>query len=71
MSGLDAVVTCYDPKSEGFKRISAQSVQKGSSCVYGVSFLVYERSTGRFVEFFCGVKSTRDEAKKTSAPSFR
>ena len=28
------------------------------------SFLVFERGTGRFLEFFCGSKSTRSEAKK-------
>ena len=32
--------------------------------MYGPSFLVYERSTNRFLEFFCGTKSTRSEAKK-------
>ena len=32
--------------------------------MYGPSFLVYERTTGRFLEFFCGNKSSRSEAKK-------
>jgi hypothetical protein len=32
--------------------------------MYGPSFLVYERSTGRFLEWFCGTKSTRTESKK-------
>ena len=32
--------------------------------MYGPSFLVFERSTGKFYEFFCGSKSTRTEAKK-------
>ena len=31
--------------------------------MYGPSFLVYERSQGRFLEFFCGNKSARNEAK--------
>ena len=33
--------------------------------MYGLSFLVYERSTGRFLEFFCGSKSTRSERAKS------
>ena len=32
--------------------------------MYGPSFLVFERSSGRLLEFFCGSKSTRGEAKK-------
>ena len=34
-------------------------------CQYGPSFLVYERSTGRFLEFFCGNKSSRSEARNS------
>jgi len=32
--------------------------------MYGPSFLVYEKSTGCFLEFFCGNKSSRTESKK-------
>ena len=35
--------------------------------MYGPSFLVFERSTGHFVEFFCGTKSTRGQAKNISS----
>jgi hypothetical protein len=31
-------------------------------CMYGTSFLVFERTLGRFLEFFCGTKSTRPVA---------
>ena len=58
------MIVNYDPESDEFKRIAAQSLEKESHCMYGPSFLVFERSTGRFLEFFCGTKSTRSEAKK-------
>lgn len=64
MSDRDALIASYDPNSDEFKRIAATSAEKESSCMYGVEFLVFERSTGRFLEFFCGTKSTRSEAKK-------
>ena len=64
MTDTDAVLVNYDPDSDEFKRIAAQSLEKESHCMYGPSFLVFERSTGRFLEFFCGSKSTRSEAKK-------
>ena len=32
--------------------------------MYGPSFLVYEKSTAAFYEFFCGNKSSRQESKK-------
>ncbi len=63
MTDTDAVLVNYDPESEEFKRIAATSLEKESHCMYGPSFLVVERSTGRFLEFFCGSKSTRSEAK--------
>ena len=64
MTDTDAVLVNYDPESEEFKRIAATSLEKESHCMYGPSFLVIEESTGRFLEFFCGSKSTRSEAKK-------
>lgn len=64
MSDKEAIVANYDPTSEEFQRIQAASGEKDSGCMYGVSFLLYERSSGRFLEYFCGTKSTRVEAKK-------
>lgn len=64
MSDTDSVIAVYDVKSAEFQRIQAQSAEKESHCMYGPSFLVYERSTGRFLEYFCGTKSARSEAKK-------
>lgn len=64
MTDMEALVISYAPESEEFKRIQAQSLQTDSHCQYGPSFLVYERSTGRFLEFFCGNKSSRRESGK-------
>ena len=64
MTDSEAIIVNYDPETNEFKRIAAQSLEKESHCMYGPSFLVYERSTGRFLEFFCGNKSSRSEAKK-------
>lgn len=61
------IVTVYDVNDPEFKRIQTQSAEKDSGCMYGPSFLVYERSTGQFLEFFCGTKSARMEAKKLYA----
>ena len=59
MSDKEAIIVCHDHESDEFKRIAAKSLEKESHCMYGPSFLVFERSSGRFLEFFCGSKSTR------------
>lgn len=64
MTDLEALLVSYNNESPEFKRIAAQSMEKESHCMYGPSFLVIERSTGRFLEFFCGSKTLRAEAKK-------
>lgn len=64
LSDKDAIVESYDPTSEEFKRIQATSEERDSGCMYGVEFLVYERTTGRFLSFYCGTKTSRSEAGK-------
>lgn len=64
MNDKEAIIVVHDNTSPEFQRIAAQSQEKESGCMYGPSFLVFERTTGRFYEFFCGSKSTRTEAKK-------
>jgi hypothetical protein len=64
MSHWDAIITSYDPDSPEFLRIAAKSLDKESNCMYGPSFLVIERNNWqRPLEFFCGTKSSRTEAK--------
>jgi hypothetical protein len=64
LSDTEAIITNYDMESDEFQRIADESLKKDSGCMYGPSFLVYERTTGRFLEWFCGTKSTRSESKK-------
>jgi len=62
LSDLSAIVTSYDETSPEFQAIKAKSTKKDSGCQWGVSFLVVERSTGRFLEMFFGTASGRPEA---------
>ena len=64
MTDSEAIIVNYAPDSAEFKRIAEQSLEKESHCMYGPSFLVFEKGTCRFLEFFCGNKSSRSEAKK-------
>ncbi len=63
MSDKTAIVTSYDEQSDTFKEIVARSMESSSNCQHGISFLVFERSTGQFYEIFFGNKSSRPEAK--------
>ena len=65
MSDSDNIIVTNDTTSDEFKRIEdmANNV-KDSGCAYGPTYLVYERSTRKFYEFFCGNKSGRVESSK-------
>lgn len=67
LSDKEAIITVYDAQSDVFRDIAARTTGQDSGCMYGVSFLVIERKTGRLLEFFCGTKSTRPEAGKIAA----
>jgi len=56
------IITVYDTKSEEFARIKA--APKNTGCMWGPSFLVLERSTGKLYELFFSNKSGRNEAGK-------
>lgn len=62
MSDKDMIIVSYDRQDPEFQRIEKQSAKKDSKCMYGPSFLVFERSTAEFYEFFLGTKSFRREA---------
>lgn len=64
LKDTENISAVYDMKNPEFKRIQTQSAVQESGCMYGPSFLVYERSTGQFLEFFCGTKSMRTEARR-------
>ena len=69
LSDKKNIISVYKPGPE-FKRIQEAADKKpsgedkGSGCMWGVSFLVFERKTARFLEYFCGSKTTRLEAGK-------
>ena len=65
VSDREAIVTSYDSKSEEFQRI--KTAPKNSGCMWGPSFLVLERNTGKLYELFFGNKSGRNEAGKLRA----
>jgi len=64
MSDSKALVISYDMHSKEFNRIASEADEGEPHRQFGISFLVYERSTGRFLEFFCGNKSSRIASKQ-------
>lgn len=58
----EAIVTVYDVNDPEFQRI--KSAPKNTGCMWGPSFLVLERNTGKLFELFFGNKSGRAEAGK-------
>jgi hypothetical protein len=58
----DAIITSYDTGEPEFQRIKA--APKNTGCMWGPSFLVLERATGKLYELFFGNKSGRMEAGK-------
>ncbi len=64
MRDRDAIIAVYDMTLPEFERIKLAAAELNSSCMWGPSFLVVERSTGDFYEFFMGNKSARQESGK-------
>lgn len=65
MSDTDAIVVNYEKDSPEYKRIrEAADTTKDSHCMYGPTFLVFERGSGRVYEMFFGNTSMRREANK-------
>lgn len=62
VSDREAIVSVYDVKDPEFQRI--KNAPKNTGCMWGPSFLVMERSTGKLYEIFFGNKSGRSEAGK-------
>jgi hypothetical protein len=56
--GGKAVVN-YDPDSATFKSIAERSSLEGSNCMSGLEFLVYERSTNKWLTYFAYSKSAQ------------
>lgn len=60
-------VASYNQESELYQDIRKRAGEKNSGCMYGPSFLVYERSTGQFLEIFFGNASGRQESGNLAA----
>jgi len=60
----DPPVAVYDTADPLYGLIVERAGQKDSGCMWGPSFLVWERDTGEFYELFLGNKSGRVESKK-------
>ena len=58
------IVVSTDPQSVEFQRIKAAANAKDSNCAYGLSFLVWERSTNDRYEIFFGGTTSRPEGKR-------
>lgn len=55
-------VQSFDPDSEVYQDIAERAKKPNSRCMYGPSFLVFERTKGEFLEVFFGNASGRQEA---------
>jgi hypothetical protein len=62
VSDREAIVSVYDVNDPEFQRI--KNAPKNTGCMWGPSFLVMERATGKLYELFFGNKSGRSEAGK-------
>lgn len=57
-------VVAFNRNNPEFKRIAETSKTVNSGCMYGPCFLVFERTSGSFLEIFFNNKSGRAEADK-------
>jgi len=64
MRDRDAIIAVYDMNLPEFERIKTLAAESNSGCMWGPSFLILERNTGIFYEFFMGNKSARQESGK-------
>jgi len=62
LSDTSNVIVENDVNSPEFQRIMADADVKDSGCSFGPCYLLYERTTDTFLEFFCGNKTARYES---------
>lgn len=55
----DPPTAVFDKEDEVYQDIEERAGQKDSGCMYGPSFLLFERNTAKLYEYFCGNKSAR------------
>lgn len=62
VSDKENIISVYDATDEEFQRI--KNAPKNTGCMWGPSYLVIERSTGKLYELYFSNKSGRQEAGK-------
>jgi len=62
VSDKENIISVYDGKDPEFQRI--KNAPKNTGCMWGPSYLVIERSTGKLYELYFSNKSGRQEANK-------
>lgn len=58
----DPPMACFDASDDVYQDIEERAGHKDSGCMFGPSFLFFERNTAKLYEYFCGNKSARMEA---------
>lgn len=64
MRFADKTEVFYDPNSQDFKNVQAETQVKDSRCAYGPQFLVWFPPTKEFATYFFGSTSARPEGRK-------
>lgn len=61
----EGIISNYNPKSEMFQKIKADSEVEDSGCMYGIEFLFWvpELPASCFATFYCNSKTSRREAQ--------
>ena len=67
MSDTSNLIIVYDRSNPEFSRIEEASGTKDSGCMYGTTYLVYERNTKSFYELFFGTKTARKRNDEMAA----
>lgn len=62
MSDINNVISIFDVQNPMFLKIAQRADDTDSGCMFGVEFLVWVPSVGKFATFFCGSKTGRREA---------
>jgi hypothetical protein len=62
MSDINNVVSIFDVTNPMFVSIASKADDTDSGCMFGIEFLVWVPSVGKFATFFCGSKTARREA---------
>jgi hypothetical protein len=63
MNDASGPVVSFDMRSKVFQRIAEEADEGMPNRQFGIEFLVYERTTRRFLVFYCGTKSTRKASR--------